>query len=490
VDLLTVSDYRIRTNKLTKFIGSDKINHNQDTSVDRHIFALRKTCDELTITQLGLCELQPLIQTAQALAGLGPKGELRKDILQIQSRFSEGATFDSPRSSISSTEKTGFDGEAIEQCPFCKESFPFGTLDFHQGLCSKQVQGPTPLESPPISHAQKASALSDNFDAEAVARDGVDDETPLPIPSQTKSQAPPAARTPGGRIFSRVPTFLTQPHGTNSRTHPWQNPSLPEIEPLVANEGGISDAIAKRLWDHAIDHPLQDDQEFWPPKLLDHLFNESAVRQVVEELVNLRKLPVNDAKIQRSTEDATTYWADIVCGNSTSFRHLLALLILVEKPECIQHFVSQDVTDKKMPLGRESYVCAKLSRKDAVLCLGLQKKLKVPFLAPEERVGGVSEVIFEVGDIEPWYRTSKEPQRSLSLQSGGSVSGATAQQPEMTLGGGYGDVYQIFIHPWQHSFHETLRSVRSLNFQMNRRLGEVKLTSLCSSYLLTRICLL
>jgi hypothetical protein len=222
-----------------------------------------------------------------------------------------------------------------------------------------------------------------------------------------------------------------------------------------------------RLWEHAIDHPIQEEQEFWPPKLFDHLFNETAVRQVIDELVDLKKLPVDEGASQRSAEDAKSYWADVVCGKrsfGSSFRHLLALLLLVDKPECIRHFISQKVTDKQIPLNKESYRLANLDRNNINLCLGYQRRLRVPFLAPERKEGEVRQVIFEVGDIEPWYRTDKVPQRSSSLQTSNSISGATAQLAQTTLGGGYGDVYQIFIHPWQHDFHEILKSVGSLHF--------------------------
>jgi hypothetical protein len=106
---------------------------------------------------LELCELQPLIQTAQALDRVGPRRELRNDILQLKSQYPQDASSDITRSSISSAEKTGGDGENREQCTLCNKSFAFGTLDFHQDLCSATwKQGsPQPLESPPVGHAME-----------------------------------------------------------------------------------------------------------------------------------------------------------------------------------------------------------------------------------------------------------------------------------------------------------------------------------------------
>jgi hypothetical protein len=97
---------------------------------------LRKIGDEMTRALDELCELQSLIQTSQAIRGVGPQLELRNKILQLKSQYPPEASSDVPRSSILSAGKAGDDGPDKEQCALCKKWFAFGTLEFHQDLCS------------------------------------------------------------------------------------------------------------------------------------------------------------------------------------------------------------------------------------------------------------------------------------------------------------------------------------------------------------------
>ncbi len=80
---------------------------------------------------------------------MGPQRELRNDILQLRSHYPQDASSDITDSSISSAEMTGGDEQKREQCSFCNKSFPFGTLDFHQDLCSAtevQLDGTQSIE--------------------------------------------------------------------------------------------------------------------------------------------------------------------------------------------------------------------------------------------------------------------------------------------------------------------------------------------------------
>jgi hypothetical protein len=67
--------------RLIPFSKSVPARENADNLVDRHISELKDTCNEMTQILFELCELQPLIQTAQALDLVGPQRELRTDIL-------------------------------------------------------------------------------------------------------------------------------------------------------------------------------------------------------------------------------------------------------------------------------------------------------------------------------------------------------------------------------------------------------------------------
>ena len=272
----------------------------------------------------------------------------------------------------------------------------------------------------------------------------------------------PAIQVPDGRTFSRVPTFMTEPRGTELQIDPWLNPELPRLEPFDAGSGSILGVIDQQLHQNVIKTPKPTEREFWPPKLFNHIFTEAVVHQIVTELVKLGKLPVNEGSNQNS---AIEYWAGAVCGNGSSessYRQLFAIWLLIGEAECIQHFIKSNLTDKMMPLDEESLSTLGFSWNQTNLFKLYQRMLKVPFLAPKRNKGGLCQVVFEVDDIEPWYKMHTAPQKSSSSQTSNSISGTEAQLAGLSLAGGYGDVYQIYIHPWQHDFHETLKSVRLL----------------------------
>jgi hypothetical protein len=118
------------------FSDSFETGYDADGLVDQDISELRKICDEITRALDELCELQSLIQTSQAIRGVGPQLELRNKILQLKSQYPPDASSDVTRSSILSAGKAGDDGPDKEQCTLCKKWFAFDTLEFHQDLCS------------------------------------------------------------------------------------------------------------------------------------------------------------------------------------------------------------------------------------------------------------------------------------------------------------------------------------------------------------------
>lgn len=97
---------------------------------------LRRHCEIIAQSLLKLCELQPLIQSAQALERVGPLNELRNDIFQLKSQYPQDARSDITTSSISSVQESGDGGQDREQCDLCKQWVPFGALEFHQEFCS------------------------------------------------------------------------------------------------------------------------------------------------------------------------------------------------------------------------------------------------------------------------------------------------------------------------------------------------------------------
>ena len=308
---------------------------------------------------------------------------------------------------------------------------------------------------------------------------------------------PPAIQVPDGRTFTRVPTGMTMPQhnqSTKSQLQHWQSPLLPQIQPLIVDSNFIQDAIGDQLCRHAIENPMKDDDRFWPPRLFDHLFNQDTVRQVIDGLVHQKKLPVNKSGSEmtaKEAEDATKYWTDAVCGNTSSglcYRYLFAALVLAGIGELIQNFISNNVTDKEMPLkfNNRSVGGSILNKANHVrLFCSYQRMLTVPFLTPELKEGEVCEVFLESGDIEPWYKTGTTPHIPSSSQASNSMSITSAQLNRLSLGGGFADVYQILIHPWQHDFHSILRSVSSVRFHI-KCCRRIYTYSFPSSYPFTR----
>ncbi|KAF8853242.1 kinase-like protein [Acephala macrosclerotiorum] len=273
----------------------------------------------------------------------------------------------------------------------------------------------------------------------------------------------PAFQIGDGPKLSRVPTALTnQPSKDKPKPQPWQNISLPEITSISASEGDVTLAIETRLRDHAVRHPENEQTRFWPPKLFDYLFDKAIVFQVVDALVSNKTLPANNGGVHRSTDEAKTYWTERIWGSGTqgsSFRRLFALLLLTGKEHCIKSLIHEYIDDSSIPLDENNPTFRGWRGFEIDVYLTYQKGFKVPFFASPNKLGDACHVVLDKNDIEPWYRTFDNQRRSSSAQDSNSMTSTTAQLQTMSLGGGYGEVYQIIIHPWQHNFHEKLKSI-------------------------------
>jgi hypothetical protein len=141
------------------------------------MFKLRVTCDKITGSLLELFELQPLIQTAQALGQVGPQRELRNNILHIKQQYQLQASSESTENSMLSAGRAGFDDDDLEHCPHCDQWFAFGTLDFHQDLCSEiivQKEDFAPRESRSKEKPRGRKKLRELEEAEATKAPSMD----------------------------------------------------------------------------------------------------------------------------------------------------------------------------------------------------------------------------------------------------------------------------------------------------------------------------
>ncbi|KUJ07850.1 kinase-like protein [Mollisia scopiformis] len=271
----------------------------------------------------------------------------------------------------------------------------------------------------------------------------------------------PSIQIEDGTVFRTVPTDLT--HSMNVKSQPpapWTDESLPDIEPISRNEKNIVQAIETRLRDYAVHHPGDTTKKFWPRALFDHLLDRTTIELIVEALLDRSKLAIAKGT---SVEDAKRHWINRIWGcrpEEKGSRRLLALLILVGKEDSVQSFLDLDFDDDSIPLNESKYDFGSWRKVELDGLESYQRGMKVPFLSTSTIVGKVFRVTLEENDIEPWYRTSDLLQRSSLSQNAGSISSTAMQLQAMTLGaGGYGEVYKIFMHPWQHNFQEVLRSL-------------------------------
>jgi len=273
----------------------------------------------------------------------------------------------------------------------------------------------------------------------------------------------PAFRFEDGLLHRRVPTEVTFPNTEDLQKtkllESWINPSLPRIESYAEGRvKSVSRAIEKRLRNSVVIHPDSSNLKFWPPTLFNYLFDENAVYQVVDELVKKGRLPVEHAGSRRTSEQAKTYWKGKICGtNGPEFRRVFAILLLMEKEERVEAAIDKALTDADLPLDRDDLDALDLGDSHLDLFVHYQQQFIVPLLAAQR--DRIPRYELKEGHIKPWTRTMTRMQASSSLQDPNILSVVSPKDP--TLGGAYGEVYQVIIHPWQHEYQNTLRSVCS-----------------------------
>jgi hypothetical protein len=269
----------------------------------------------------------------------------------------------------------------------------------------------------------------------------------------------------------------------SQRLQSWRNPSLPPIVTQTdIDNDGIARAIEKQLRDNEIRHPASEKWRFWPPKLFDHLFDKDTVYQIVSHLIQDGKLPVDEVS-ERSEAEAKTYWTNKIWGsNGPKFRRVLATLLLIETEDRIKDFIDKSLTDDCLPLDEHAFSFPNWKRMNTDSFQMYQWRFIVPFFAPKPN--DVNHYDLAEEHIKPWAQISDGPLTSSALQEPqivGSNLSPISQPQNLELGGGYGEVYKVIIHPWQHDFHNTLQSVRPHPLQ-----DETQLTQSFTSFPHTR----
>lgn len=251
------------------------------------------------------------------------------------------------------------------------------------------------------------------------------------------------------------PTIGDTIHDTTA--HPWEESVYPLVEDAkdVARrkEETVAAVIENRLRDNVVWHPKVTNSRFWPSKLFDHLFREKDVRYLMDELLQPDK---STAK----KEDSPEHLTGVICGRGSDqpvYRRLLALLLLAQKPQRILKCISERLSDDQLPLGPNSDILKKLKLRPTevdLLCL-YQGWLSVPlFKAPEgSRLGDVRVYHVDLTDahIQPWDYLDQEPQQTAAQDYALQVPVAESHTHSISsgsdLGGGYGEVHRIIIHP-------------------------------------------
>jgi hypothetical protein len=287
---------------------------------------------------------------------------------------------------------------------------------------------------------------------------------------------PPDIQLPNGALHyrGRVPTEITMNINVDPKTtawKKWQNCLLPYIDSANQNsQEPVARKIAARLRSNEVRHPINDNGEndFWPPKLFNHLFDKDAIYQIVKELVEEGKLPTDeDHSRLDANAKATHRWVNTICGlvpNSPKFICVLAILVLIEEEGRIKLLIDAGLRDDCLPLrrrdDREYYF--KMWKPSIIDSFFLnQRKFTVQVLKPKQmgKYLNADHFKFAERDIKPWTETLNTLHKSSTSQKR-SWSRSLAHASNYSVReGGYGAVYQVIVHPWQHHFQETLRSV-------------------------------
>lgn len=272
-----------------------------------------------------------------------------------------------------------------------------------------------------------------------------------PLPAFKLNNAKTIAHDSTDLIDSRLETL-------NLET--WQNAKLPVLVKLSAGGTGSRALIHKNLLrEHAV-WPLKCTKRgfkgrFLPWKLLEHILNEKAIREIVAELIHHGSLSVDTGNRKLSESEAESYWTNMICAteNHSGYRRVLAILLLTGKERFISTFIAQDINDGTLPVGEETVEFPREEEgwmgEDTDKFFDYQTSVDPPLFAPDPNGADMpTHFELEVNEVKLWVRTSVS---SSQLQGG-------------SLGGAFGEVYQVIIHPWQHDFHEVLASVRTNRF--------------------------
>lgn len=261
----------------------------------------------------------------------------------------------------------------------------------------------------------------------------------------------PAFKLNSEKTLDEVPASLIEMSCNRSlNLGAWQSASLTDID-VTFNKQYDSESIARvyenLLRQSAVQHLVSSNGQFWPFKLLKHILNSEAVLKIMKEIPEGMLLGPDGSRT--SAQSTANEWTTVICNTEerSGFRRLLALLLLMEKEDLIVTFIEQDLSDSVLPVGRDrvKFPPPKQWRpKETDSFFAYQTGVAIPFFAPHPS-NPKTPPFFEIGAnvVRPWTRTSS--------------SSATAQS--LTIGGGYGEVHQVIIHPWQHDFHGILDNV-------------------------------
>lgn len=250
----------------------------------------------------------------------------------------------------------------------------------------------------------------------------------------------------------------SRPETMNLET--WQNAKLPVLARDSAGGTGSRALEHKNLLRKYAVWPLNCTKRgfkgrFLPWKLLEHVLNEKAVRDIVAELIHHGSLSMDTGNRKLSENEAESYWTNMICATEkhSGYRRVLAILLLTGKEGFISTFIAQDVNDGTLPVGEEQVEFPREDEgwmdEDTDKFFDYQTSVDPPLFAPDP-TGPDTPPHFklEVNEVKLWVRTSV----------------SSSQLQGSSLGGAFGEVYQVIIHPWQHDFHEVLTSVRMNRF--------------------------
>jgi hypothetical protein len=270
--------------------------------------------------------------------------------------------------------------------------------------------------------------------------------------------------------IQRMPTLpIALPIDRSPEIQLWQNARLPDLDTVASQETEPRARICERLLRRFAVRDLHNptgtgfNDKFLPPKLVEHILNTDAVLEIIKELVKKGQLSTEVGGIRKLEEEASKYWKGRICGEggTPGFRRLLGILLLQKQEELVDTFIRRDLTDNRFPVEESAVKLAQSSRwgdTDVDSFTSYQMKFVVPFLGLNPDTRDVPH--FELGGngFKPWAETKPFIEQMLDhpLQDDTSSGVDTSYQGGY---GGFGEVSQIIIHPWQHDYHKILEDV-------------------------------